>query len=58
VATGILSEGEVAPPIRDILRHHANATVLLGEVVDIDVDARLLVVDAGAIPSSRRTRRG
>jgi NADH:quinone reductase (non-electrogenic) len=45
VATGILSEGEVAPPIRDILRRQANATVLLGEVVDIDVDARLLVVD-------------
>jgi NADH dehydrogenase len=45
VATGILSEGEVAPPIRDILRHQANATVLFGEVGDIDVDARLLVVD-------------
>ena len=35
VATGILSEGEVAPPIRDILRHQANVSVLLGEVVDI-----------------------
>jgi NADH dehydrogenase FAD-containing subunit len=46
VATDILSEGEVAPPIRDILRHQANATVLLREVVDIDVDARLLVVEA------------
>ena len=45
VATGILSEGEIAPPIRDILRRQANATVLLGEVVDIDVGARLLVVD-------------
>jgi NADH dehydrogenase len=45
VATGILSEGEIAPPIRDILRRQANARVLLGEVVDIDVGARLLVVD-------------
>ena len=45
VATGILSEGEVAPPIRDILRRQTNATVLLGEVVDIEVDARVLVVD-------------
>ena len=26
LATGILSEGEVAPPIRDILRRHANVT--------------------------------
>jgi NADH dehydrogenase len=46
VATGILSEGEIAPPIRDILRRQANATVLLGEVVDIDVGSRLLTVDA------------
>ena len=23
LATGILSEGEVAPPIREVLRHHA-----------------------------------
>jgi NADH dehydrogenase len=46
VATGILSEGEIAPPIRDILRRQPNARVLLGEVVDIDVGARRLVVDA------------
>jgi NADH dehydrogenase len=45
VATGILFEGEIAPPIRDILRRQANATVLLGEVVDIDVGTRLLAVD-------------
>jgi NADH dehydrogenase len=45
VATGILSQGEVAPPIRDILRRQANATVLLGEVVDIDVDTRRLIVN-------------
>ncbi|MEA2295453.1 MAG: hypothetical protein QOE86_3092 [Solirubrobacteraceae bacterium] len=40
VATGILSEGEIAPPMRDILRRQANARVLLGEVTDIDLDAR------------------
>jgi len=40
VATGILSEGEIAPPTRDILRHQRNASVLLGEVVDIDLEAR------------------
>ncbi|HEX6457790.1 MAG TPA: FAD-dependent oxidoreductase [Thermoleophilaceae bacterium] len=33
VATGILSEGEIAPPIRDVLREQRNAEVLLGEVV-------------------------
>lgn len=40
VATGILSEGEIAPATRDILRHQENASVLLGEVIDIDLDAR------------------
>jgi len=40
VATGILSEGEIAPPIREILRRQDNARVLLGTVTDIDVDAR------------------
>ena len=42
VATGILSEGEIAPPIREVLRHQENTRVLLGEVVDIDVGARQL----------------
>jgi NADH dehydrogenase len=40
VATGILSEGEIAPPTREILRRQQNARVVLGEVTDIDVDAR------------------
>jgi NADH:quinone reductase (non-electrogenic) len=40
VATGILSEGEIAPPTREILSRHRNAQVLLGEVTEIDVDAR------------------
>jgi NADH dehydrogenase len=43
VATGILSEGDVAPPIRDVLRRQRNAEVVLGEVVDIDLDARTVV---------------
>jgi NADH dehydrogenase len=44
VATGVLSEGDIAPPIRDILRHQRNARVFLGEVVDVDVDARALTI--------------
>ena len=35
VATGILSEGEIAPPTREVLSGQDNATVLLGEVTDI-----------------------
>ena len=40
VATGILSEGEIAPATREVLASQKNARVLLGEVVDIDLDAR------------------
>src|SRR5215212_6905912 len=40
VATGILSEGEIAPATREILRGQTNARVVLGEVTDIDLDAR------------------
>ena len=40
VATGILSEGEIAPPTRDILRRQQNARVLLGNVEHIDLAAR------------------
>src|SRR6185312_10571053 len=39
VATGILSEGEIAPPTREVLRRQANARVVLGEVTDIDLAA-------------------
>jgi len=40
VATGILSEGEIAPPTREILSGQKNARVILGEVTDIDLEAR------------------
>ncbi len=40
VATGILSEGEIAPSTREILRRQRNALVLQGLVEDIDLDAR------------------
>ena len=40
VATGILSEGEIAPPTREILAGQDNAQVILGEVTGIDLEAR------------------
>jgi len=46
VATGILSEGEIAPPIREVLRRQDNVDVRLGTVVDIDVEARAVTADA------------
>lgn len=42
VATGILSEGEVAPPIRDILRRHRNVRVELATVTGFDLTARIV----------------
>src|SRR3954454_6234318 len=40
VATGILSEGEIAPSTREVLAKQRNARVLLGEVTGIDLAAR------------------
>ena len=45
LATGILSEGDIALPIRDVLRRQRNTRVVLGEVVDIDLHARRVTVD-------------
>jgi NADH dehydrogenase len=42
VATGILSEGEIAPPTREVLSGQKNAKVLLGEVTAIDLEKRLV----------------
>ena len=44
MTTGILSAGDIAPTIRDVLRNQRNTSVLLGEVVDVDLDARRLTV--------------
>jgi NADH:quinone reductase (non-electrogenic) len=40
VATGVLSQGNVAPPLRDVLRHQANAHVTLADVRGVDLDRR------------------
>jgi NADH dehydrogenase len=49
VATGILSEGEIAPPTRDILKHQRNVEVLLGEITDIDLTARTVTAQTGEL---------
>src|SRR5580700_2084919 len=40
VATSVLAPGQIASPIRNILRKQRNAEVLLGEVTGIDKDNR------------------
>jgi NADH dehydrogenase len=42
VATGIVSEGDIAPPLRHILRNQQNADVLLAEVTGFDLQARIV----------------
>jgi NADH dehydrogenase len=42
VATGILSAGQIAPPLRHILRHHANVRVELAEVTGFDLDRKVV----------------
>jgi NADH:ubiquinone reductase (H+-translocating) len=50
VATGILSSGEIAPATREILRRQHNAQVLLGEVTDVDLEARTVTSMAAPGP--------
>src|SRR5947209_14167289 len=50
VATGALSPGEIASPLRYVLRKHRNTEVLLGEVVDLDPAAhRVMLRDGEAV---------
>jgi NADH dehydrogenase len=48
VATAALSPGEIAEPLRAILRKYRNVEVLLGEVTSIDVEARSIRLADGA----------
>jgi NADH dehydrogenase len=42
VATGILAPGQVAPPLRHVLRRDKNVTVELAEVTGFDLDRRIV----------------
>ena len=44
VAISVLSPGQVASPIREILSRQRNATVLMGEVTGVDKEKRLVFV--------------
>lgn len=49
VATAALSPGDVAQPLRSILRHSTNIHVLMQTVLHIDMAERLIVHDGGVI---------
>lgn len=50
VATAGLSPGEIAAPIRSILRGHHNVEVLLGEVLDFDLSRRVVKLSNMELP--------
>jgi len=51
VATGGLSPGEIASPLRYVLNRQKNTRVLLGEVTDIDVDTKeAILFDQSRVP--------
>src|SRR6201994_321247 len=49
VATGSLSPGEIASPLRSALSRQKNTRVWLGNVIDIDPDAKHIALADGAI---------
>ena len=49
VATGSLSPGEIAAPLRSVLSKQKNARVLLGDVIDVNPDANSILLADGAI---------
>jgi NADH dehydrogenase len=57
VATAGLSPGEIAAPIRSILRGKDNVEVLLGEVIDFDIEQKkvisklLITISSSSLPA-------
>src|SRR5277367_2871406 len=49
VATGALSPGEIASPLRSVLRRQKNTRVLLGEAIDLDMDRKAVMLDDGQL---------
>src|SRR5947207_4010840 len=49
VATGGLSPANIAAPLRSLVRKQRNVQVLLGEVTDIDLAARRVVLRDGEL---------
>src|SRR6202162_93336 len=48
VATGSLSPGEIAAPLRGVLSRQKNTSVLLGEALDVDPQAKRVILRDGA----------
>jgi NADH dehydrogenase len=42
-ATGILSEGKIAAPLRDLLKKHKNVDCVMAEVIDVDAEGHRVI---------------
>jgi len=49
VATGSLSPANISGPLRQVLKHNKNTTVLLGEAIDIDPANHQVILSDGGI---------
>jgi NADH dehydrogenase len=49
VALAVLSPGDIAQPIRSILRNHRNTEVVMDEVLGIDTSTRRITLKSGAV---------
>jgi len=49
VATGSLSPGEIAAPLRGVLSRQKNTRVLLGEAMDVDPQGKRVILRDGAV---------
>ncbi|GAB4375685.1 MAG: NAD(P)/FAD-dependent oxidoreductase [Elainellaceae cyanobacterium] len=50
VATGKLSPGDISSPLRAILSHYQNVTVLMDEVIDVHPEQHQVVLSTGTLP--------
>jgi NADH:ubiquinone reductase (H+-translocating) len=57
VATGSLSPGEIAVPLRHVFRHRPGVRVVLGEVVGFNLDAREVLIESASDSVGSRTVR-
>jgi NADH dehydrogenase len=54
VATGALSPGEIAAPLRGIFKHDRNVRVVLGEATGFDLAARHVIVEGSPAGEAQR----
>src|SRR5438270_7621186 len=56
VATGSLSPGEIAAPLRALLRKQKNTRVLLAEAIDLDPDTHRVILSSNSAHNACRGR--